>query len=236
MTRRIGILGGTFDPIHCGHLDLARAAEETLALRRMFVITANVPPHRPQPFASSFHRFAMVSMAVAARPGWRASDLELRLPAPSYTSGTLQRFHEYGYTAADLFFVLGADAFAEIESWRDYPDLLRLAHFAVVSRPGVSVDTLGERLPALRSRMVRPPIDPGPYREPMIVLIDACTADVSATAIRRRIAARESIATLVPPAVQHHIEQHGLYTPTPPERRSGDPDDEPAAERLHGED
>src|SRR5512140_2468744 len=92
--RRVGILGGTFDPFHYGHLGVAEAAERALQLPRVFVITANVPPHRPQPTASAYHRFAMVALAVIDRPHWRAVDLELRLPAPSYTTSTLAKFHD----------------------------------------------------------------------------------------------------------------------------------------------
>src|SRR5436190_23349383 len=111
--RRIGILGGTFDPIHCGHLDIGDAAERALQLTRLFVVTANVPPHRAQPQSSAYHRFAMVSMAVLDRPGWRAADLELRSDAPSYTAYTLAKFHDRGVAPGELFFILGADAFAE---------------------------------------------------------------------------------------------------------------------------
>jgi nicotinate-nucleotide adenylyltransferase len=220
-SRRIGILGGTFDPVHCGHLDMGDAAALTLGLMRVYVITANVPPHRAQPFASSFHRFAMVSLAVAGRPGWRASDLELRVPLPSYTSGTLQHFHERGFDPHELFFVLGADAFADIGAWRDYPDILAAANFAVVSRPGYPVDQLPYRLPQLTDRMVYPP-DARSLREPAVILIDAPTAAVSATTVRQRRAAGESIAGLVPPAVQQHIEQHGLYTVMGSGRRASD--------------
>ena len=141
MTRRIGILGGTFDPFHCGHLDVATSAQEALELTRMFVITSNIPPHRPQPFASAYHRFAMVSFAVASRPDWRAADLELRSETPSFTSGTLAKFHERGYAASELFFVIGADAFADIGAWRDYPAILDAAHF--VPDGGEDVRVLG---------------------------------------------------------------------------------------------
>ncbi len=220
--RRIGILGGTFDPIHCGHIDVAAAAQRALGLTRLFVITANVPPHRPQPFASSFHRFAMVALSAVGRPGWRASDLELRSPAPSFTSSTLQKFHERGYGAGELFFVLGADAFADIGSWRDYPAILQEAHFAVVSRPGFPVDQLPHRLPLLADRMMRAPIDALSQIEPMIILIDADTSDVSSTAIRQRRATNATIDGMVPPEVQQHIEQHGLYTSMIPGRRASD--------------
>ena len=234
--RRLGILGGTFDPIHNGHLDLGDAAALALDLSRMFVITSNVPPHRPQPFASSFHRFAMVAQAVAGRPGWRASDLELRSPAPSFTSATLKRFHERGYGPSELFFVLGADAFSEIGSWRDYPAILRDAHFAVVSRPGFPAHQLPRRLPLLAARMVEPPLDGVELIEPLIILIDAPTADVSSTAIRQRRTLGESIADLVPAAVCEHIERHGLYTGMTPGRRAADASPAAEAGRLHGKD
>jgi nicotinate-nucleotide adenylyltransferase len=234
--RRIGILGGTFDPIHLGHVDVGLAAQAALDLQRVFVVTANVPPHRPQPFASAYHRFAMTSFAVAGKDGWRASDLELRLHTPSYTSETLHRFRQRGYAATELYFVLGADAFSDIGSWRDYPSILDLANFAVVSRPGYPVDTLAHRLPRLESRMVRPPVDSLTALDPMIFLIEAPTADVSSTAIRRKLGAGESIAGLVPPGVQQHIEQHGLYSAMSPGRRVSDAPERSAAGRLHGQD
>jgi nicotinate-nucleotide adenylyltransferase len=234
--RRIGILGGTFDPIHWGHLDLADVAVNELKLTRMFVITANVPPHRPQPLASSYHRFAMVAIAVLDRPDWRAADLELRHDTPSYTSRTLDLFHERGYLSSELFFVIGADAFSEIASWRDYPRILDAAHFAVVSRPGCSVKELPRRLPKLADRMARPPIDEVSQIDPLIILIDAPTADVSSTAIRDKRAAGESIAGLVPPHVQQHIEHHGLYSSPTPGRRRSDAPRIPAAGRLHEQD
>src|SRR5262249_15353937 len=150
------ILGGTFDPIHCGHLDVAAATDRALGLTDLLVIPSNIPPHRPTPSATSFHRFAMVALAVAGRPHWRASDAELRDRAPSYTTTTLARFREEGYAATELFFVIGADAFADIETWKNYPAVLELAHFAVVSRPGAPVGRLAARLPDLADRMAAP--------------------------------------------------------------------------------
>src|SRR5262245_38036032 len=158
-------MGGTFDPIHCGHVDVGEAAVRALGLSRLFVITSNVPPHRPQPFASRFHRFAMVALCTVGREPWRVSDLELRTPPPSYTSDTLKKFHERGYGPNQLFFVLGADAFADIGTWRDYPDILDQANFAVVSRPGFPVDQLAHRLPLLANRMLKTPLDSLPEGE-----------------------------------------------------------------------
>jgi nicotinate-nucleotide adenylyltransferase len=233
--RRIGILGGTFDPIHWGHLDLGDVAVSELKLSRLFVMTSNVPPHRPQPQASAYHRFAMVSLSVLDRPDWRAADLELRRDAPSFTSRTLDLFHDRGYLSSELFFVIGADAFADIATWRDYPKILDAAHFAVVSRPGASVKELPRRLPRLADRMARPPIDQVAQIDPLIILIDAPTADVSSTAIREKLAAGESIAGMVPPYVQQHIEHHGLYSSTIPGGRQSGAPRIPAAGRLHGE-
>lgn len=210
--RRVGILGGTFDPIHQGHLDAGTAAQTALGLTEMFVVTASAPPHRTA-VASIYQRFAMVALAVAGREGWRASDLELESGKPSYTTDTLQRFHALGYAPRELFFVIGADAFADIEAWKDYPAILDRANFAVVSRARCDVHALADRLPRLAHRMV-PPERAGSVSEPLIFLIDAHTADVSSTAIRRRRAAGESIAGLVPPIVEQHIERHGLYTST----------------------
>src|SRR5881628_2480642 len=176
--RRIGILGGSFDPIHSGHMDAGHAAALAIGLSRLVVIPSHIPPHRPQPLASPFHRFAMVSLAVAGNAGWRGSDVELRAQAASYTSTTLGKFHERGFAASELFFVIGADAFAEIGSWHDYPQILEAAHFAVVSRPGFPVGDLSRRLPLLSERMARPPIDAVDKIDPVIILIDAPTTDV----------------------------------------------------------
>ena len=232
--RRIGLLGGTFDPIHMGHLDVAAAAQDALGLSTVLVIPANVPPHRLKAVASSFHRFAMVALAVAGRPGWRASDVELRHEAPSYTTTTLRRFRERGYDPLELFFLIGADAFAEIDKWREYPGILDRAHFAVVSRPGCPVSDLPGRLPALAHRMKQP--DDGEPVTPSIFLIDHVTCDVSSTAIRRRLAEGTSIAGMVDPRVERHIEQHGLYRLFTTERRGASITPHAAAGRLHGQD
>lgn len=235
MSRRVGILGGTFDPIHRGHIEIGAAAEAALGLTHVFVIPARVPPHRPPPLASSFHRFAMVALALSGRPGWRASDVELHGTAPSYTSTTLRWFQEGGYAPSELFFVAGADTFAEIGTWKDYPAILDRAHFAVVSRPGRPVDDLPDRLPLLASRMARPAIDRTRQPGTLIFLIDAPTTDISSTAIRQRTAEGLSIAGLVTFGVQQHIEQHGLYASNVPGRRGTDQTPDPGAGRLHGE-
>jgi len=235
MNRRVGILGGTLDPIHCGHLDLGTSVQRALQLTSLLVIPANVPPHRPRPVASGFHRFAMVALAVAGRPGWQASDLELSYETPSYTSTTLLRLRERGYDPTELFFVIGADAFAEIRSWKDYPHIMDETHFAVVSRPGCPVSDLRDRLPELAPRMVNGAPDGALATGVSIVLIDASTADVSSTAIRQRRLARLPISGMVAPNVEQHIEQHGLYTSMASDQSEDKRLTNPTAGRLHGQ-
>jgi nicotinate-nucleotide adenylyltransferase len=233
--RRVGILGGTFDPIHCGHLDAGVAAHAALSLSEILVVPSHLPPHRAQPAASSFHRFAMTALAVSGRSGWRTLDIELSEASRSYTADTLRRFHVDGFSATELFFVVGADAFAEIGSWKDYPDLLDLAHFAVVSRPGFGVRELPRRLPSLEPRMIPAP-GPAGARWTSIYLIDAPTADVSSTAIRQACAERRSIQGMVPDAVRQHIEQHGIYAAPAPAAHVPPHSSISSAGRLHGRD
>jgi nicotinate-nucleotide adenylyltransferase len=220
--RRVGILGGTFDPIHCGHVELGDAAQAALQLTELHLVTSHFPPHRLPPETSSYHRFAMVALVTNERPAWRASDLELRQESPSYTARTLHKFHDRGYDPTQLFFVIGADAFADITTWRDYPNILEFAHFVVVSRPRVPAPSLLERLPRLAGRMVTDADHILSSEVPVIFLIDAPTADVSSTAIRSRLATGAPVDGMVPPSVQQHIEQHGLYRSKTPGRRAMD--------------
>ncbi len=208
---RIGVLGGTFDPIHVGHLDAADAARRALSLDRVLVVPAADPPHRPDdPRASVFHRFALVSLAIADRPELVASDIELQHPGPSYTSLTLQRLAATGFQPAQLYFIVGADAFAEIATWHDYPALLDRAHFAVVTRPGVPPGTVRARVAGQQHRF-RAAEGAAPTGPPAIWLIRAATRDVSSTDVRARIARGEPITGLLPPAVEAHVARHGLY-------------------------
>ena len=215
---RVGLLGGTLDPIHVGHVETAAAARRALDLDRVHVLPSHMPPHRAQqPVASGYHRFAMAALAVNGVDGLAASDVELRAPGPSYTADTLTRFRGTSRLgASQIFFITGADAFAEIETWHRYPEVLELANFVVVSRPGFPVEGLRARLPGLASRMTSVGLQAS--RQPLVAsrqsifLVDAPTPDVSSTEIRRRLAAGEPLTGLVPAAVARHIAQHGLYT------------------------
>ena len=199
--RRLGLLGGTLDPIHVGHLDAAEAARTALALDEILVIPAHDPPHRSSdPHASAFHRFAMVSLAISGRAAYRASDIELRREGPSYTALTLRDLHAAGWQPSQLFFIVGADAFAEIATWYDYPAILEACRFAVIARPGTTIEAALARTPQLHGRL-----------GDTIYRVEATTAAVSSTDIRARVAAGAPVDGLVPPAVARHIAVHQLY-------------------------
>jgi nicotinate-nucleotide adenylyltransferase len=211
--RRLGVLGGTFDPVHYGHLDAAAAARSALGLSDILFMPSHDPPHRPSdPHATAFHRFALVSLAIDGLPGYRASDEELRRQGSSYTADTLRALHGAGWSPSQIFFILGADAFAEIATWREFPAVLDAAHFAVIARPGTTIEAALGRTPELRSRVRRAAPDAAAADEGTgVFLVEAATRDVSSTMIRARLAARESIDDLVPSAVARHVTAHYLY-------------------------
>jgi nicotinate-nucleotide adenylyltransferase len=209
---RVGVLGGTLDPIHCGHLAAATAACDALELSSVIVMPAHVPPHRAvRPVASAYHRFAMAALAVLAEPRLHVSDDELGSEGPSYTADTLDRLHARGMAASQIFFITGADAFADIATWKRYPEVLDLANFVVVSRPGHQIEALRDRLPALADRMR--PADSAAHASghPSIFLLRTPTPDVSSTIVRERLARGEAITGLVPALVEAHILKQRLY-------------------------
>ena len=226
---RTGILGGTFDPVHLGHRDVAVAARTALGLDTVLLIPSRVPPHRHRaPVASGPDRLAMVELAAAAEPGLEASDLELTSDGPSYTSRTLDTLTG-GRNPSQFFFITGADAFAEISTWHDYPDVLDLSHFVVVSRPGHPTSQLKERHPALAHRMRHPAqahrmrplpvVDPGRPADlsTAVWLVEAATRDISSSDIRMRRAAGLPIDDLVSPSVAAYVLEHRLYTDITPD-------------------
>jgi len=203
---KVGILGGTFDPIHLGHLEAASAAERALSLDRVLLLPSRTPPHRSiEPRASVYHRFAMAALAAAERR-MLVSDLEVRRDAPSYTALTLEALHRDGYTPAQLYFITGSDAFADVGTWYDYPRVLQLANFVVVSRPGAP--RASDLIPNPQSLI------PDSTR-PTVLSVEAETPDISSTDIRRRVGAGEPIDGLVPSSVADHIRRHRLYVPAP---------------------
>jgi nicotinate-nucleotide adenylyltransferase len=233
IARRTGVLGGTFDPIHEGHLAVAAAAAHLLRLDEILLVPSRTPPHRPiDPAASIFHRFAMVALAAQRDPRMLASDLELSRSGPSYTADTLRALHAAGADRVQIFFLIGADAFAEIATWREFPSVLDLAHFVVCDRPGTPAASMPARLPELSSRMITRRADSVPAAgspSPSIYLLETPTPDVSSTSVRASARAGRPLAGLLPPEVEIYIRRHGLYgAPS----SAGGPD-RPVAGHLH---
>jgi nicotinate-nucleotide adenylyltransferase len=197
------MLGGTFDPIHVGHLALARSAQEQLGLDRVIVVPAGRPPHkRDQPITPAEDRLAMVELAVAGEPGIDVSRIEIDRPGPSFTIDTAEALLGEGAAAGrpiELTIILSAESFAELPTWHEPDRLLRLARIAVAPRPGHPAPTPDRLDPRLSAYADRFDVLDGPH------------LDVSATDIRRRVAADQSIVGLVPPSVAAYIEAHHLY-------------------------
>jgi nicotinate-nucleotide adenylyltransferase len=214
-TARTGVLGGRFDPIHHGHLETATVARLALGLQQVLLVPSGLSPHRASDArALAADRLAMVTLAAQGLPHLASSDLEIGIDAPSYTALTLARLHDRGYDRTQLFFIVGADAFAEIATWYDYPSVLEAAHFVVVSRAGYGVEGLADQLPALRDRMraiARGSVPPDSDTEPRIWLLDTVTPSVSSTQVRALLARQQSVTGLVPPAVAAYIAHHSLY-------------------------
>ena len=226
---RLGVLGGTLDPVHAGHLAAAHAAARALLLDRVWLMPSHVPAHKAEPGASPWHRFAMAALAVAGDERLAVSDLELARPGYTYTYDTLRALADEGLRPSQIFFITGADAFAAIDTWYRYPEVLDAAHFVIVTRPGHDLPDDVRRRPAVAQRL-REAGRPGALEEADrtkscgIWPIPAETPDVSSSQIRQRILTGQEVGTDVPASVAAHIRRHGLYTPSP------------AARRLHGED
>jgi nicotinate-nucleotide adenylyltransferase len=194
---RLGVMGGTFDPIHLGHAAMAEAGADCAHLDRVLIIPVSVPPHRAAATAPAADRLAMCRIAVAGHPRLEVSDLELRRPGPSYTVDTLQRLAAER-PGAELFLLLGWDSAREIRSWRSPGEVMRLARTVVVSRPGYPAPAPADLLAA--------GIDPD-----LAVLCDVRTPDVESTDVRRLVEQGRGLAGLVDPAVESYLRRHRLY-------------------------
>lgn len=214
---RIGIYGGTFDPMHIGHFRIAEALVEAFGFDRLFFIPAHVPPHkRGTMICAPHHRYAMLALATEDSEEMFVSAIELEAPSRPYTVETMARLAEI-HPNADLFFVMGGDSFADIGIWRDYERLLREYRIVVATRPGPSeaADLTMHLSEELRDRVVdlrgckRPGADA--FGAPQIFLTDYVREDVSATAVRRAVAEGAGIEEMVPPAIARYIRKYRLY-------------------------
>lgn len=218
---KIGLFGGTFDPVHRCHVAVAMQVRERLGLDRVLLIPSGDPPHKPRGvLAPAFHRLAMVRLAIAGEASLSVSELEIQRPAKSYSIETVRTLKTQYGPDTELFFLIGLDAFLDLHTWKDAQSLLRLCHFVVVSRPP-------SRFAALTALPVLPPIAPSTLAQietqgrdrldlslpggTSLILLALPPCEASATDIRRRIKAGLPVSNLLPDLVESYIMQHRLY-------------------------
>jgi nicotinate-nucleotide adenylyltransferase len=206
--RRVGILGGTFDPIHYGHLAIAEEAAEALGLELILFVPAALPPHKlDEDVTPAEERAAMVELAIAGNPRFRLCRIELDRDGSSYTADTLQELADEAArqrVARELFFILSADVLAEFRTWHEPERVIALATLAVVPRPGSPAPDPGWARAQL-------PTAPRAAAAPRIECVDTVRLATSSTEIRARAASGRSIRYLVPPRVEAYIREHRLY-------------------------
>jgi len=229
----IGFFGGTFDPIHLGHTALARGAAERFDLGRIYFVPASLPPHKQQPSASFFHRYAMVSLATREEklfvpslleapgeaPSAASSKKKEPAPTPNYTIDTVRRLKGSLKKADRLFLLIGIDAFKDIAKWYQVEALFGECEFIVASRPGYSLADIANFLPAKfrPHASVTKPFVNHPAEGELILpgvtirLLDKLNEPVSASAIRQARAAKKPLTRFVDPAVADYIKKEGLY-------------------------
>lgn len=197
---RLGILGGTFDPIHRGHLVVAEQCLTQLGLSEVWFVPVGDPPHkRDRTISPAADRVAMVELAIAGNPRFRLSRVDVDRPGASYSVDTVRQIRAQVGAAAELFFIIGQDSLLDLPRWRDPLRLLELCQIVAVNRPGyprVDLDRLGPAIAAARDR---------------ITFVEIPPFDVAASEVRRRVAAGCPISSLVPESVQHYLEERGLY-------------------------
>lgn len=219
-TLRLGLFGGSFNPIHTGHLTIARQTREALELDQILFIPTGDPPHKPDgSLAPAHHRLEMVRLAIGSDPTFAVSDVEFRRPGKSYTIETIRLLQRSYGPRAQLFFLIGLDAFLDIQSWREPAALLILCSFVVLPRPGTSFQALSALtlLPPLSQTSLEdldhgriPKLDV-PIGAQRLICLRLPPCDISASDIRKRITDGRPVANLLPPLVESYIIHHHLY-------------------------
>jgi nicotinate-nucleotide adenylyltransferase len=212
VARRTAVLGGSFNPIHYGHLLLADEVLELLALDRVLFVPAGVPPHKPpHSVAPAADRYAMVQLAIAGHPGFAVSDLELRRPGPSYTVETLQALSTPG---EELHLVVGSEMFLDLLSWREPRRIADLARLCVVPRAGSAFDPESAAAQKVLAALGLERFaweGTATTDERVVRLVRATSLPLSASDLRRRVREGRSLAYRAPEAVLEYIRGHGLY-------------------------
>jgi nicotinate-nucleotide adenylyltransferase len=212
----LGVIGGTFDPVHFGHLRLAEELGEALKLDEVRWIPAGTPPHRGAPRVEAAHRLEMVRLAAAGNPRFSVDDREVRRAGPGYTYDTLAAIRAEEGGSRPIVLLRGADAFLEFGTWHRWHEVFGLAHIAVAHRPGFPPESWGDRMPQplareYGARLVRQPLATHLRAAGGIAVVPFTALDISATAIRAMIADGASPRYLLPSSVLDYIRTNRLY-------------------------
>ncbi|MGB9877602.1 MAG: nicotinate-nucleotide adenylyltransferase [bacterium] len=195
---KIGIMGGTFDPIHIGHLVAAEEARAVFRLDKVIFVPNYQPPHKPGvPVTNPEHRYAMVLLSIYTNPYFEVSRIEIERGGPSYAIDTVKEFRKL-YPEAEIYFITGADAIAEILSWKQGKEILKLCKFIAVTRPGYDIEKVKEKLRGVDNNNVE--------------FLKITEINISSTEIRQRVKEGKPIKYLVLDTVENYIYKHNLYT------------------------
>ena len=198
--KKIGIMGGTFDPIHLGHLATAESVREQFALDEILFIPAARPPHKlSRRVTDEHHRLAMTTLATRTNKFFRVSDIEIKRTGLSYTLDTMDALHALFGNATELFFIIGADSLADLSKWHEAKRLVERSHFIATTRPGIDVDF------SSTEKFFGAAADEHIHR------VTTPAIEISSTEIRQRVKLGRSIKYLVPEAVEEYILREGLY-------------------------
>jgi len=216
--QKIALFGGTFNPVHYGHLRLAEEVREALEFEKVVFVPAAIPPHKGGTgLLSASHRLEMTGLAIKGNPGFEVSDVEIQRGGPSYTVETLREFtagSQGDNKNISISLIIGADSFNDITTWCEYEEILTLASLVVVERPHTPVKKVGEVLPESLARKFRYDSNTEAYVQDSgvsITYLSATLMDISSSEIRQRVAEGASIRYLLPPEVAGYIIEHKLY-------------------------
>ena len=194
--RKIGVMGGTFDPIHLGHLMIAEAVWNEYRLDKILFIPSANPPHKDNVLTSAKHRFNMTLLATCSNPHFEVSSIEMERTGPSYTVDTIKELRRLYGESTELYFIIGADSIKELPTWHNIDELLTLCHFVATRRPGYAPD-----LTVIEQR----------YKDADIHILETPELEISSTDIRRRIKKGYSIQYITTEQVEQYIRKEGLY-------------------------
>jgi nicotinate-nucleotide adenylyltransferase len=219
LSERIGIYGGTFDPVHNGHIEIARRVARNFNLDQLLIVPTSRPPHKDHgSISDAYHRYAMAVLATIDDQRLRVSTVELEAPDRPYTYQTVERLREQYGDGPRFYFVMGADSFVELDTWREPERLFASVNIVVAARPGVEIslahlpESVRANIIDLRGRDEEATVDTETRaKQPEIFLTDYVEADISSTEVRRMAGEGRSVEGMVPPRVLDYMEKYELY-------------------------